>query len=51
MPGEYNQLDKDEWKELPDRHIHKSGNVYTSKEYIENYEVRVFVRKIKEDKP
>jgi hypothetical protein len=46
MPGEFTQLDKDIWKELPDRHVHKSGNVYAAKEYTEGYEVRVFVRKI-----
>lgn len=49
MPGEYAQLDKDEWKELPDRHIHKSGNLYAGKTYSEGYEVRVFVRKIKKE--
>jgi hypothetical protein len=32
MPGEFTQLDKDVWKELPDRHVHKSGNVYAGKE-------------------
>jgi len=36
------------FQELTDRHIHKSGNVYAGKEYIEGYEVRVFVRKIVE---
>lgn len=46
MPGEFNCLDKDEWKELPGRHVHKSGNVYAGKEYMEDYEVRVFVRKL-----
>jgi len=50
MPGEYHQLDKDKWTELPDRHINKSGNVHTSKEYVENYEVRVFVRNINSSK-
>jgi hypothetical protein len=49
MPGEFNCLDKDIWKELPDRHVHKSGNVYAGKEYNEGYEVRVFVRKISEE--
>jgi hypothetical protein len=48
MPGEYTQLDKDEWTELPDRHVHKSGNVYAGKEYHDGFNVRVFVRKIKE---
>jgi len=46
MPGEFNCLDKDVWKELPDRHVHKSGNVYAGKEYTESYEVHVFVRKL-----
>jgi hypothetical protein len=46
MPGEFTCLDKDEWKELPDRHVHKSGNVYAGKEYTEGYEVRVYVRKV-----
>jgi hypothetical protein len=46
MPGEYTQLDKDIWKELPDRKVVKSGNIYAGKEFIEGYEVRVFVRKI-----
>jgi len=46
MPGEFNCLDKDIWKELSDRHVHKSGNVYAGKEYNLNYEVRVFVRKL-----
>lgn len=46
MPGEYTQLDKDDWKEIPDRHVHKSGNVYTGKQFVEGYEVRVFVRKL-----
>jgi len=46
MPGEFNCLDKDKWKELPDRHVHKSGNVYAGKEYNEGYAVRVFVQKI-----
>ncbi|HEX7543038.1 MAG TPA: hypothetical protein VF385_03080 [Patescibacteria group bacterium] len=32
MPGEFNCLEKDEWKELIDRHVHKSGNVYAGKE-------------------
>jgi hypothetical protein len=49
MPGEYTVLDKDIWKELPNRHVHKSGNVYTGKEYTEGYEVRVYVRKINEE--
>ena len=49
MPGEYHQLDKDEWKEIPDRCVHKSGNVYAGKMYADRYDVRVFVRKIKED--
>lgn len=48
MPGEYTQLDKDDWKEIPDRHVHKSGNVFAGKGYTEGYEVRLFVRKIKE---
>lgn len=49
MPGEYTQLDKDEWKEIPNRHIHKSGNVYAGIVYTEDYDVRVFVRKIKKE--
>ena len=49
MPGEHHQLDKDMWKELPDRHVHKSGNVYVGKDYSEKYEVRVFVRKREEE--
>ena len=49
MPGEYTLLDKDIWNELPDRHVHKSGNVFAGKGYAEGYEVRLFVRKIKED--
>jgi hypothetical protein len=48
MSGEYTQLDKDEWIELPDRTIHKSGNVFAGKKYSGKYEVRVFVRKIEE---
>ena len=46
MPGEYTTLDKDIWIEIPDRHVHKSGNVYTGKEYNDGFEVRVFVRKL-----
>ena len=49
MPGEHHQLDKDMWKELPDRTVNKSGNVYAGKEYYEKYEVRVFVRKREEE--
>ncbi len=49
MPGEYNQLDKDDWIEILDRHVHKSGNVYAGKVYAEGYEVRVFVRKCKKE--
>lgn len=49
MPGEYNQLDKDVWEEIPDRHVHKSGNVYVGKDYFEKYEVRVFVREISKE--
>jgi hypothetical protein len=48
MPGEYIMLDKDEWQEIPNRHIHKSGNVYAGKEYTVGYEVRMYIRKIKE---
>lgn len=39
-------LDKDEWNEILNRHVHKSGNVYAGKEYNESYEVRVFIRKL-----
>jgi hypothetical protein len=46
MPEEYTQLDKDQWKEIPDRHVHKSGNVYAGKEYSKGYEVRIFVREM-----
>ena len=49
MPGEYNQLDKDVWKEIPERHVHKSGNVYVGKDFFKKYEVRVFVREINKE--
>jgi len=49
MPGEYNQLDKDVWEEVPKRHILKSGNVYVGKNFFEEYDVRVFVRKMKKE--
>ena len=48
MPGEYTQLDKDDWKEILDRHVHRSGNVFAGKSYTDGYEVRLFVRKITE---
>ena len=48
MVGEFTTLDKDEWREIPDRHVHRSGNVFAGKGYMDGYEVRLFVRKIKE---
>jgi hypothetical protein len=48
MSGSYIQLDEDVWTEIPDRHIHKSGNVYASKVYKNGYEVRLFIRKMVE---
>jgi hypothetical protein len=46
MTGEYTMLDKENWTELPARHVHRSGNVYAGKVYTEGYEVRVFIRKL-----
>jgi len=48
MPGEHHYLDKDVWKELSDRTVNKSGNIFAGKKYSEKYEVRVFVRKTEE---
>lgn len=49
MTGEYTMLDKDKWIEIPERHVHRSGNVYTGKQFMEGYEVRVFVRKLTDE--
>jgi hypothetical protein len=39
-------LDQDEWKELENRHVSSSGNVYTGIDYKKGFEVKVFVREI-----
>lgn len=49
MPGEHHQLDKDMWKELPDKTVNKSGNVFVGKGYHAKFDVRVFAREIKDD--
>jgi hypothetical protein len=48
MSGSYIQLDEEVWTEIPNRHIHRSGNVYASKVYKNGYEVRLFIRKTEE---
>ncbi len=46
MSGVFTSLDQDEWKELPDRHVSKSGNVYAGLDYRKDFEVKVFVKRI-----
>jgi len=46
MTGVFTCLDQDDWVEIPDRHVRKSGNSYVGKDFHENHEIKVFVRKI-----
>jgi hypothetical protein len=46
MSGVFTLLDQDEWKEIPDRHVSRSGNVYAGEEYKKDHEVKLFVKKI-----
>ena len=48
MTGIFTSLDQDDWLEIPDRHVRKSGNSYIGKNYQEKYEIKVFVRKIEQ---
>jgi hypothetical protein len=46
MSGAFTSLDQDEWKELKNRHVSSSGNIYAGADYKKGYEVKVFVRGI-----
>ena len=45
MSGAFTILDQDEWKELLNRHVQTSGNIYVGKDYTKDHEVKVFVKK------
>jgi hypothetical protein len=46
MSGIFTVLDNDQWKEITDRHVNNAGVVFAGKEYSQDYEVKLFVRKI-----
>jgi len=55
IPNRLHCLDADKWEEIPDRTIGTTGNVYVGRDYIpkegkEQYQVRVFVKKIEHEK-
>jgi len=40
--GEYIVLDRMKWREIPDKHVRKSGDVYLGQQYI-GKEIRIFI--------
>lgn len=49
MVGEFIQLDTDIWEMLSVKQVNNAGNLFVGKGYAENYEFKVFARKLKEE--
>ena len=55
IPNRLHCLDADKWQELESRVIGGTGNIYTSRDYApskdgkEQYQVRVFVKKVEQN--
>lgn len=46
MSGEFHLYDKKLWKELADKNVRASGDIYVGTKYRTGYEVRVLVKKL-----
>lgn len=46
MSGEFHLYDKMKWKELSDKNVRASGDIYLGTKYRTGYEIRVLVKKI-----